>query len=631
MKKIIRQLRIYSFIAIIGLTFTGCASFWLAFTAVRIRTNNNLSSVRPGGSLQLRASGRSIRWSISSTSNGAGPVDVGTYITQDGMLTVAANEPALYIYVFAVSMETDQSDIRQIRIVTVNSVNVSPANQTVAIGRSFQFRASVTGTNNPDSVVTWRVGSNPAGTGFVAPGTTINSRGELSISPNEANRTLYITATSVVDPQVSGSVFVNVVVPTVTHVTVSPANQTVRAGNTLRFRAAVTGTYEPDDTVTWRVSSNPAGTGAVTPGTTINNTGMLTVAPNESLSILYVIATSTVDPSKFGSVHVYVIRPTITGISIAPSNISIPAGIAVQFTANVTGTNNPDTAVTWRVSSNAAGTGAVAPGTRFDNNGLLTIAANETATTLFVFATSAFDPTKFSSIIVTVTTPVAPLPAPTPVPPPTPTPTPTPPPPPIPPPTPPPPTVTNVVVGPINLQLARGQVFQFVAAVSGTNNPSAAVIWSVSSNAEGTGAVMPGTIINVNGLLTVAANETAELLYVFATSVVDPSKLGSVVVTVTEPTAVFTGVTVIPSSQTLRRGSSLQLRATVEGYTNPNPPMSWRVSSTPDGTGAVSSGTRITGNGSLTVGANESAQILYVIAIFNPDSSRFGMAVITVQ
>jgi len=75
----------------------------------------------------------------------------------------------------------------------------------------------------------------------------------------------------------------------------------------------------------------------------------------------------------------------------------------VQFSATVTGTNNPNNAVTWRVSSDAAGTGAVANRTSISANGLLTVAPNEWATTLYVFATSSADASKTGSAIVTIT------------------------------------------------------------------------------------------------------------------------------------------------------------------------------------------------------------------------------------
>jgi len=75
----------------------------------------------------------------------------------------------------------------------------------------------------------------------------------------------------------------------------------------------------------------------------------------------------------------------------------------LQLQATVTGANNPSTAVTWKVSSNAAGTGSIAPGTGINANGLLTVAPNEFSTTLYITATSVADPTRSGSAIVTIT------------------------------------------------------------------------------------------------------------------------------------------------------------------------------------------------------------------------------------
>ncbi|MCL2211493.1 MAG: hypothetical protein FWB95_06195, partial [Treponema sp.] len=75
-------------------------------------------------------------------------------------------------------------------------------------------------------------------------------------------------------------------------------------------------------------------------------------------------------------------------------------GNTQQFTAIVRGNNNPSSSVTWKVSSNAAGTGSVA--STISSNGLLTIAANETITTLYVIATSTVDTSVSGTSIVSV-------------------------------------------------------------------------------------------------------------------------------------------------------------------------------------------------------------------------------------
>ncbi|MCL2265180.1 MAG: hypothetical protein FWC22_03960, partial [Treponema sp.] len=588
---------------LIFVVLSGCASL---ITRVSISSYGNLSSVLLGGSISFRASGREIVWTVSSRSDGTGAVADGTFITSNGVLTVAYNETALIIYVIATSARDDVSAVRQVRVVTVSGVNITPANQVIPLGRSAQFRAQVLGNNQPDHAVTWRVSSNASGTGSVMSGTSINSDGTLSVSANETFRTLYVIATSVVDPRVSNLVSVTVVVPTVTSVSVGPVNQSVRAGSVIQFSASVTGMYDPVSTVTWNVSSNAAGTGVVTPGTSIRPNGLLTVSNNESLSVLYVIATSTYDPSKSGSVVVSVIRPIVNSVIVSPSNQAISAGSIIQFNAQVFGTNDPSTEVTWRVSSNAAGTGTITAGTGISANGLLTVSPNETATMLYIFATSVFDPTKSGSVIITVT-PAVTVPV-----------------------TPTLPVVTSVSVSPPSRTMNTNESLQFTAVVTGTNNPGTAVTWRVSSNAAGTGAVTAGTSVNANGFLTVSANETRTTLYVIATSTADTTKSGIATVTVNMPPAV-TGITVSPATHTMGTGETRQFTAAVTGTNNPGTAVTWRVSSNAVGTGAVTAGTSISANGLLTVSASETRTTLYVIATSTADTTKTGSATVTVN
>ena len=628
MKRTSGLLKIIALAAIIGIFLSGCAS---VFFSVSIRSViGNLSSVRAGGTINLRASGRDIVWSVGSLSDATGYVAGGTFITQNGVLTVDINETALFLYVKAASTRDDFSDIFRIRVVTVTSVSVTAADQVAVAGRTLQFRAQVSGNNDPDSVVTWSVSSNSAGTGAVSQGTSINSSGLLTVAGSETLSALYITATSVVDPSKTGSAAVSVVVPTVTNVAVSPANQTIRAGTSLQFSASVTGTYSPPGNVTWRVSSNASGTGAVTPGTSISSNGTLTVANTESLLTLYIIATSSFDPSKSGYVTAMIITPTITDVVVGPANQTVSTGASIQFNAAVRGTNNPETTVIWRVSSNAAGTGAVTQGTTISGNGLLTVSANETSTILYIIATSTFDPSKYGSIpvsvnIIVTAPPVVVTPPPVVV---------------TPPPVviPPSPTVTSVTVSPANQSIQAGGSIQFGAIVNGTNNPSTAVTWRVSSNAAGTGAVAAGTNISAGGLLTISANEAGTTLYVTATSAADTTKSGSAVVTVNAQTPTpapvtpsVSAVTVNPSARTMERGSTFQFSAVVTGTNNPGTAVTWRVSSNTAGTGAVAAGTSISAGGLLTVSANETMTTLYVTATSSADTTKSGSATVTVN
>jgi hypothetical protein len=92
-------------------------------------------------------------------------------------------------------------------------------------------------------------------------------------------------------------------------------------------------------------------------------------------------------------------NPTVTGVTVnaAGNASSVAKGETLQFTANVTGINNPAQTVTWTIN-----TTGIASGTTI-SAGLLTVAAGETQTAIEVKATSTVDPTKSGTRTVTVT------------------------------------------------------------------------------------------------------------------------------------------------------------------------------------------------------------------------------------
>ena len=94
--------------------------------------------------------------------------------------------------------------------------------------------------------------------------------------------------------------------------------------------------------------------------------------------------------------------PIVTGVSISPAGATVEAGKTVQFSASVSGTGEFSQEVTWSVS------GGVSAGTSISADGLLTVAADETATSLTVMATASGDSSKSASVTVTVTPPSTP-------------------------------------------------------------------------------------------------------------------------------------------------------------------------------------------------------------------------------
>ena len=87
------------------------------------------------------------------------------------------------------------------------------------------------------------------------------------------------------------------------------------------------------------------------------------------------------------------------------------------------------------------------------------------------------------------------------------------------------PSITSVAVEPATATVNKGGNTQFTANVVAVGGANKGVTWSVEGG-------LSGTTIDANGKLVVASGETASSLTVKATSIFDPSKVGSATVTV---------------------------------------------------------------------------------------------------
>jgi hypothetical protein len=278
---------------------------------------------------------------------------------------------------------------------TVTSVTITGGNISLPKGTTnHQFSATVEGTNNPAQTVTWSV------TGSDKPGTTITGDGELSIASDETVTSLTVRATSTVDNTKYGEITVTVVAqdtPTVTSVTIT-GNTSVEKGSTYTFTASVQGEYSPSQAVTWSFMALNGSDYVITAdeGTSITETGgLLTISSTETAAKLKIKATSVADTTKFGEITVTVLAagtaPTVTGVTVTAVDgvTEIARGATLQFTAAVTVTNEASQAVTWSVAGKDKDGASVAlTGTTIDEDGLLTVGANETAVDLVVTAAS---------------------------------------------------------------------------------------------------------------------------------------------------------------------------------------------------------------------------------------------------
>lgn len=86
--------------------------------------------------------------------------------------------------------------------------------------------------------------------------------------------------------------------------------------------------------------------------------------------------------------------PTVTGVSITPNDPTVKRGTSLQLTARVNGTNAPGQAVMWNVTGGTA--------SYINNTGLLTVPAQETASSISVTATSQYNNAVSDTIAVTI-------------------------------------------------------------------------------------------------------------------------------------------------------------------------------------------------------------------------------------
>ena len=178
-------------------------------------------------------------------------------------------------------------------------------------------------------------------------------------------------------------------------VTADNGADTVLQNATLQFHAAFRMFGEQDDnpSVTWSVTGNTSD------NTTIDTNGLLTVAPDELADNLTVKAVHNTYNSVIGNYTVSVDK--INAVNISPETATVAKGNTQAFTATAVtagGQTLSDSPVTWSVTGGS-------DGTSMSEDGVLTVAAEETATTLTVQATSQYVDAVFGTVTVTVKAP----------------------------------------------------------------------------------------------------------------------------------------------------------------------------------------------------------------------------------
>ena len=162
--------------------------------------------------------------------------------------------------------------------------------------------------------------------------------------------------------------------------------------------------------------------------------------------------------------------------------------------------------------------------------------------------------------------------------------------------------VDKVTVSPELKDVCQGEQIQYSAQVSGVNSPSQAVTWSV------TGAKSADTHIDENGLLSVAKNEAASNIVIKAVSAEDSSKTASQTVNITKRVPRVDAVRLSANTASMCPGDTHKFSAAVLGENDISQEVVWSV------TGQQSADTKVAKDGTLTVGKEESADNISVVA-----------------
>ena len=181
--------------------------------------------------------------------------------------------------------------------------------------------------------------------------------------------------------------------------------------------------------------------------------------------------------------------------------------------------------------------------------------------------------------------------------------------------------ITSVTVTPQKLDLQKGNTFPFGAVVDGINNPSQDVVWSVSGNNN------IATKIDENGRLNIADNETAEYLFVTATSAVDNRVIGNATVNIvipSPPPPIVTDVVFNHENLVLDAGTDFTIGVTIVGINNPPQRAIWKLSGNSD------PNTKIDNNGRLFIAPSEDSISLEIKATSEYDSSKFAVIIVKV-
>ncbi len=213
---------------------------------------------------------------------------------------------------------------------TLVSILVAPADTSIIVGETQQFKARGTFSDNSTSDITDEVTWSSNDTDVA----TISSAG-LATADSSGNTTITASLSGV-----SGQTGLSVTAATLRSILVTPANPAIKVGETQQFTA--TGTYSDNSTsditnqVTWSSSNTDVAT--------ISSSGLATAHSVGNTTIKAELS------GVSGQTGLSVTAATLSSILVTPANPAIKVGETQQFTATGTFSDNSTSDITNQVT-----------------------------------------------------------------------------------------------------------------------------------------------------------------------------------------------------------------------------------------------------------------------------------------
>jgi hypothetical protein len=385
---------------------------------------------------------------------------------------------------------------------TLQSIQISPTNPSVAAGTSIQFAATAIYSDNSHTDVTTEVVWNSSGATIATVGAATGDAAGLTLGSSTLSATFQGQ---------SASTKLTVTAATLVSLEVSPATPRLATGTTQAFTA--TGTFSNHTTqnltadVRWSLSDSAVAA--------LSSLGIATGLSAGNTTVMATCAVASICGSVSGSATLTVTSSALVSIAVTAPSLSIALGTTQQFTATGTyadhSTQNLTTQVMW-----ASGTDSVATVSNVSGSaGLATSVAPGTTS-----VTANLNAVTSAPVTLTVTTA----------------------------------NLVSIAIIPASPSIALGTTIQLTATGTYTDN-STQNLTTLVTWASSAGSIATVSNAGSNGLATSVATGTTIVTAGFGT-------VNSAPQTLTVTAATLVSIAITPGSSGVAVGDTVQFTAT---------------------------------------------------------------------